>query len=74
MKMLLFKEIVESTACAGRSNGGTSRVVGFTFNGGTGAKKGALIAYIFLGYPFGNRLRAFKICTGIEVAAVLTAA
>ncbi len=72
MKMLFFEKIVESTAGTGRTNGGTSRIVGFTFNGRAGYKKRALVSDVFLCDASENRLGTFEFRAGIEVSAILT--
>src|SRR6185295_4846657 len=67
-------KIVESAACAGRSNGRPFGVVSFALNRGSGDKKGAFVADILLGDTLGDRLRTFELRASVKVPAVLAAA
>lgn len=71
MGMLFFEKFVESATGAGRRDGRTSRIAGLAFDRRAGDKVRAFIADILFYDPLGNRLRTFKLRTGIEMTAVL---
>ncbi len=72
---LFLEEVVESAAGVCGLNrrclpGSTSRVPGFSLDGGTSHEKLALISQILLRDPLGNVLRALEPGRRIEMAAV----
>src|SRR5436190_5724000 len=71
MGMLFFEKFIESATGAGRRDGRTSRIASLAFDRRAGDKVRAIIADILFYNPLGNRLRTFKLRTGIEMTAVL---
>ena len=72
--MLFLEKIVKCAACAGGSDGGASRVVSFTFDGGSGHKMSAFVANILLRNTLQDWLRTLELGTGIKMTAILAAA
>ena len=72
--MLFLEKIVKCAARAGRANGGSSGIVSFTFDGGSGHEISAFVSNVFPGDSYRNGLRALELRSRIEVPAILAGA
>ena len=67
-----LEKIIKRAARVDRPGAGaTSGIASLAFNGSPDHEVLALIANVFLGDALQNRLRAFKSCAGVEIAAGL---